>query len=466
MNNESSKTEHSLPQGLYAKHQKIYPRQVHGLFARLRTTGVLVLLGIYYGVPWLRWDDRQAVLFDLPARKFYIFGMTFWPQDFIYLVVLIIIAALSLFFFTALAGRLWCGYACPQTVWTEVFLWMERMIEGDRSKQMKLDKATWGRHKWLLKTAKQTLWILFSAFTGFVFVGYFTPVDVLWNGLLSLELGAWEWFWIVFYSLATYGNAGFLREQVCIYMCPYARFQGAMFDNNTLVISYDEARGEPKGSRKKDSDYKSKGLGDCINCTLCVQVCPTGIDIRDGLQYQCIGCAACIDVCDDVMEKMDYPKGLVRYTTENALHGSSTKIMRPRVIIYAVMLMSLLGGLIYAVANRTPLELDVIRDRNALYRETSEGLIENIYTLRIINMDNKPHTYRLSVAGIKGLNIIKTKATISLDASSVSNLPLRLRVDPVDIKQTSSPVHFTLEATDNPELKQTHTGRFIGPRLR
>jgi len=395
-----------IQQKLFEKRGKIYPRQVQGLFARLRTTGVLVLLGIYYLVPWFSWDSRQAVLFDLPARKFYIFGLTFWPQDFIYLAFLLIIAAMALFFFTTLAGRLWCGYACPQTVWTEVFLWMERLVEGDRSKQMKLDKSPLSVRKFYLKAIKHTIWILFSIFTGFIFVGYFTPVYELWDSALNWTLGPWEAFWIFFYGLATYGNAGWLREQVCIYMCPYARFQSVMFDQDTLVISYDEERGDPRGSRKRDIDPKQAGLGDCINCTLCVQVCPTGIDIRDGLQYQCIGCAACIDVCDDVMEKMNYEKGLIRYTTENAIHHEKTKIIRPRIIIYAAVMFSLIAGLVYAINNRVPLELDIIRDRNALYRETEEGLIENVYTLKLINMDEIKHEYNLSAIGIEGMVLI------------------------------------------------------------
>ena len=281
---------------------------MHGIFAFWRSTGVFVLLGLYYGLPWLRWDGRQAVLLDLPERKFHIFGLTFWPQDFFYLALILIVAALTLFFFTALAGRLWCGYACPQTVWTEVFLWIERMVEGDRPHQMKLDDAPWGPRKFLTKATKQTLWLAFAAYTGFTFIGYFTPILDVARGVLQFSLGPWETFWIVFYSFATWGNAGFLREQVCIYMCPYARFQSAMFDKNTLIISYDQARGEPRGSRRRGGDYHAEGLGDCIDCTLCVQVCPTGIDIRDGPQYQCTGCAACVDVCDEVMDRWATPR--------------------------------------------------------------------------------------------------------------------------------------------------------------
>jgi cytochrome c oxidase accessory protein FixG len=363
---------------IYAKREKIYPREVHGIFRSLRTLGVFVLLGLFYGLAWLRWDGHQAVLFDLPARKFYVFDLTFWPQDFFFFAWLLVIAALSLFFFTALAGRLWCGYACPQTVWTDMFLWIERKIEGSRNQQMKRDKAGMSWKKFRVKATKHFIWIAFSLFTGFTFVGYFTPIRELAVSMANLSLGPWETFWVLFYGLATYGNAGWMREQVCIYMCPYARFQSAMFDKDTLIISYDEARGEPRGSRKRGTDLKKAGLGDCIDCTLCVQVCPTGIDIRDGLQYQCIGCAACIDVCDQVMEKMDYPKGLIRYTTENAMQGRRTHVLRPRTIMYSLLLGLLTFGLIYAITQRMPLELDIIRDRQSLYRETSEGLVENV----------------------------------------------------------------------------------------
>jgi cytochrome c oxidase accessory protein FixG len=292
-----------VAQSLYAKAAKIYPREVHGLFARLRVLGVLGLLGIYYVTPWLRWDGQQALLLDLPARKFHIFFITLWPQDFIYLAALLIIAGLTLFFVTALAGRVWCGYACPQTVWTEAFLWIERKVEGDRMRQQKLDAQPMNARKFGIKAAKHLLWGAFSVWTGFTFVGYFTPIIDLGQRLLTFNLGSWETFWVIFYGFATYGNAGWMREQVCKYMCPYARFQSAMFDKDTLIVSYIETRGEPRGSRKRSADPKALGLGDCIDCTMCVQVCPTGIDIRNGLQYECIACSACIDACDDVMEK-------------------------------------------------------------------------------------------------------------------------------------------------------------------
>lgn len=458
-------TKASAEGALYAKHKKIYPRRTHGVFTRLRTLSVIVLLGIYYVMPWVPWGDRQAVLFDLPARKFYIFDWTFWPQDFFYMALLLIIAALSLFFFTALAGRLWCGYACPQTVWTEAYLWMERLVEGDRSERMKLDQGPWDAEKITKKTLKQTLWIAFSFLTGFTFVGYFTPVAELWNNIVTFSTGPWETFWVLFYGFATYGNAGYLREQVCTYMCPYARFQSAMFDKDTMIISYDEKRGEPRGSRKRSADPKALGLGECVDCTVCVQVCPVGIDIRDGLQYQCIGCAVCIDACNEIMDKMDYPRGLIRYTTENALQGKPAHVLRPRVVIYAGLMIVIVGALFYAIATRTPLDLDVIRDRNSLYRETNEGWVENVYTMKVINMDERPHIYRLSVTGLEGAVLSIRGDAIQVPAGEVLNLPVGVSVDPANLKSASTEVEFILEATDVPDLKVTETGRFVGPAL-
>ena len=453
----------SQDSSFYEKHAKVYPREVHGLFATLRVTGVLVLLGIYYFVPWFRWNDRQAVLFDLPERRFYIFDLTFWPQDFFYLAVILIIAGLSLFFFTALAGRLWCGYACPQTVWTEVFLWIERKIEGDRNKQIKLDKAPMSKAKFWRKSLKHCIWIIFSAWTGFTFVGYFTPITELGQSIMQLNLGPWEWFWTIFYSAATYGNEGWMREQVCIYMCPYARFQSAMFDRNTLIISYDQDRGEPRGSRNKSEDPKSRGLGDCIDCKLCVQVCPTGIDIREGLQYQCIGCAACVDVCNQVMDKMGYPSNLVSYTTQNAIDGLKTRVMRPRIIIYSLVLLGLTVALVYSMATRIPLELDIIRDRTALFRTTPTGYIENIYTLKIANKDTVTHDYNLVAQTTFDSRFQMRENTIRVEAGESGTFTATIQADPVQLKSMSEKVTFTLTSTDNPQLTVTETGVFIGP---
>ncbi|MEE9342745.1 MAG: cytochrome c oxidase accessory protein CcoG [Gammaproteobacteria bacterium] len=461
-----AKTESTVDSAFYARHKKVYPRQVSGLFANLRLLGVLSLLGLFYGVAWLNWDGHQAVLFDLPARKFYIFFLTFWPQDFFFFAWLLVIAALALFFFTALAGRLWCGYACPQTVWTEAFLWIERKIEGSRNQQIKRDGKAMSASKFRVKALKHFIWLALALFTGFTFVGYFTPIRELAVSMLNFTLGPWETFWIFFYGFATYGNAGWMREQVCIYMCPYARFQSAMFDKDTLVISYDEPRGEPRGSRKRGVNSAEKGLGDCVDCTLCVQVCPTGIDIRNGMQYECIGCAACIDVCDQVMGKMGYEKGLVRYTTENAMAGARSKTLRPRIVMYIILLMALTIGLVYAISQRVPLELDIIRDRNSLYRETNQGLVENVYSLRLINMDDEPHSYKLSISGIEGMQLVMQKADIKLDSGEILAVPVSIQIDPIVLTSASSDIYFHLVATDNPALSRVEVGRFVGPIVR
>jgi cytochrome c oxidase accessory protein FixG len=447
----------------YAARQKIYPRAVNGPYARVRVVTVLALLGLYYFLPWLTLDGRQAVLFDLPARKFHLFGLTLWPQDFFYLALLLMLAALALFFFTAIAGRLWCGYACPQTVWAQAFLWIEHGLEGDRARRMKLDSQPWNARKLAIKGAKHGAWLVLALWTGFTFVGYFTPIRELAHAAVTFSTGPWETFWILFYSFATWGNAGFLREQVCIYMCPYARFQSAMFDKDTLIISYDPDRGEPRGSRKKGADYRAQGLGECVDCGLCRQVCPMGIDIRDGLQYQCIGCTSCVDVCNNVMQKLGYAKGLIRYTTENALTGRAAHILRPRVLIYGSLLMVFLGGIVWGLANRVPLELDVMRDRRALYREAADGLIENVYTLKILNMDNRPHRYRLAVSGVESATL-DAPAEIAVVAGEVQELPVRVRVDPAWLHRSNSEIRFELSAIDSPDLVVREPARFLGPR--
>ncbi len=301
MNTDSSAAVQTV--SLYQAHNKIYPRAVTGRFVNWRWALVWLTQIAFYGLPWLNWNDRQAVLFDLASRRFYIFGLVLYPQDFIYLTAMLLLAAYSLFLFTAVSGRLWCGYACPQTVYSEIFMWVERRLEGDRAARMKLDAAPWSAAKLMRKSGKQAAWVAIGLWTGFSFVGYFTPIVTLAGEAMTLSLSGWESFWVLFYGFATYGNAGYMREQVCKYMCPYARFQSAMFDKDTLIITYDSARGEPRGSRSKKADAASLGLGACVDCNLCVQVCPTGIDIRKGLQYECIGCAACIDVCDGVMDQ-------------------------------------------------------------------------------------------------------------------------------------------------------------------
>ncbi len=457
-------TAEQVEQSLYEQREKIYPRQVTGVFARLRSSAATAMLGLYFVQPWIDLNGTQIVLFDLPARKFHVYGLTFWPQDFLFLAFILILSAFSLFFFTALAGRLWCGYACPQTVWTEVFLLIERKLEGTPNQQRRLDKAALSSRKIMLKASKHFLWLLVSLITAFTFVAYFAPAKQLGPDLLTFQLGGWEAFWIFFFTAATYINAGFMREQVCKYMCPYARFQSAMFDDETLIISYDEKRGEPRGSRRSDvhTDYKLEGLGDCINCTMCVQVCPTGIDIRDGLQYECIGCSACIDVCDSVMEKMSYPKGLIRYTTQNAMEGKKSRILRPRIIIYFCILAFFSSLFMYTMLTRSTIDLNIIRDRNQLYRET-QGFIENIYTLKLINMDNEPHEYSISVEGVKDIILLKDKEFISVDAGDVKELPVRVRAREENLDGTSTPIYFTLSTTDEEELSIKQPAKFLGP---
>ncbi len=451
---------------LYVSPDKIYPRQVNGLFARLRILTVILLLGCYYITPWLTWNGEQAVLFDLPARQFRYFGITFWPQDFIYLTLLLIIAAIGLFLFTTIAGRVWCGYACPQTVWTETFLWLEELVEGNRNKRMKLDKSPWNANKIIRKSLKHFLWISFSLFTGYTFVGYFSPIHELGMGLINFDLGPWEWFWVFLYSLATYGNAGWLREQVCLHMCPYARFQSSMFDKDTLIISYDKSRGEARGKRKKNSDYQSKGLGDCIDCNQCVQVCPTGIDIRDGLQYECIACAACIDVCDNVMDKMGYDKGLIKYTTEVEEESGGkekTHFLRPRTIYYISIFTLVVSAFIYLISNRIPLDINVIRDRNNLYTETFSGDIENTFTLKILNMSQQTQNYHLTVEGFKDI-LLEGKDYFTIESGEVLTLPVRLRIPAKELTKRSNDIRFVIQSTGAEHYRAHAKGKFLGPK--
>lgn len=502
------------PPSLYVSEKKVYPRAVSGRLDSLRTAAVVWLLGMFYLFPWLRWDGRQAVLFDLPARKFHVFGLTFWPQDFLFLALLLIIAALALFFFTALAGRLWCGYACPQTVWTEVFLWMEKWTEGDRGKRMKLDAGPWTREKILRKGAKHALWAVFALWTGFTFVGFFTPITDLGARLVPFGWGGWETFWVLFYALATWGNAGFLREQVCKYMCPYARFQSAMFDRNTLIIAYDPMRGEPRGPRKRGlasvlerarglldkvtaHDYVFRAaqhptaaaalagaqgtitfagagvvaeplpkfaaddLGDCIDCTICVQVCPTGIDIRNGLQYECIACGACIDACDDVMGKMGYPKGLIRYSTQNAIDGKPTRVLRPRILVYGSLLLGLCLAWAWGVTHRDPLIVEALRDRNALYRVVEDGA-ENSYTLKLVNKTDAPARYGVRIeSDTKGLALRGVQPVVELAPQQVLSLPATVHA-PASVKGRHE-MRFVVDSADG-SVRESVDSSFFGPQ--
>ena len=436
---------------LYEVQAQIYPRAVSGVYAWLRWAAVWATQLVYYGFPWLTWNDRQAVLFDIVHRKFYLFGLVFWPQDVVYLTALLILAALSLFLFTAVAGRVWCGYACPQTVYTEIFLWIERVIEGDRNARIRLD-ALPSSKKFPRKAAKHAAWILFAAWTGFTFVGYVTPIRELWSEMLELSTGPWETFWIAFYGFATYGNAGWMREQVCKYMCPYARFQSAMFDKDTLIITYDAKRGEPRG--------KGESKGDCIDCGICVQACPTGIDIRNGLQYECIGCAACIDGCNQVMDKVKRPRGLIRYSTTHALEGRKTELLRPRVLIYSGILLAIAAAMGVSLYLRVPLKLDVIRDRAAIAREVEGGLIENVYRLQVMNTAEQARALELSVSGLPGLQLWG-EPTVGVGAATTSTVLAKVRLPADTAKPGSYPIEFRLRSLGKEAIEVRERSVFV-----
>jgi cytochrome c oxidase accessory protein FixG len=416
---------------MYQKQATIYPRAVKGWFATWRWVFVWLTQLLFYGLPWLQWSGRQAVLFDLEAQRFYIFGLLLYPQDLIFLAALLVLSALALFFFTAVAGRLWCGYTCPQTVYTEIFMWAERKIEGDRIARMRLDQQPWGGTR--SAQGRQALGVAVDRlFTGFSFVGYFTPIRELAVAAGGLDMSAWNAFWVLFYGAATYGNAGFLREQMCKYMCPYARFQSALIDKDSLVIAYDAGRGDPRGSRSKKANAGRAGTGRLHRLHLCVQVCPTGIDIRNGLQNECIGCAACIDVCNDVMDKMGYAKGLIRYSTENGVVNGWTRLqmfkraLRPRVLIYGAVLSAASIAFAASVAMRSPFKFDVVKDRGALARVVEEGAVENVYRIQIMNRTEAPQTYRVAASGIDGLEVVATPASAGPAAVASMSVSLRL----------------------------------------
>lgn len=451
---------------LYAKREPIYVRSYQGLFKNIRLLGVGVLFILYFGTVWLKWEGRQAVLFDLPARQFHVFAATFQPQDFFLLSFLLIICAFGLFFITVFAGRIWCGYTCPQTVWTWIFMWAERVTEGERNKRMKLDKQPWSLQKAGRKSAKHAIWLTISLATAITFVGYFMPIRELVLQIGTFEVSGWALFWVFFFTAATYLNAGWMREQVCIYMCPYARFQSVMFDQDTLIVSYDAARGEPRGSRKRNSDPKAQGLGECIDCNLCVQVCPTGIDIRNGLQYECIGCAACVDACDSIMDKMEYPRGLIRYTTEHSLKGGETHFLRPRLLGYGAALAIMIGLFIVTLGNLAQVSLDVQRDRNVLYRETRSGLIENVYIIRVSNRSNTETSYALSVEGHPELRLELPDARLTIEPSSSLQVPVNVQLDPAFMQGSNMPISFHVEAQGDDSISATIESRFMGPTLR
>ncbi len=451
-------TSSEAPLSFYQSEEKIYARSVDGRYARLRVLAALVLLGCYYLLPWLSWHGQALVLFDLPARRFHIFGLTLIPQDLFLLTGLLLIAALTLFLFTTLAGRLWCGYACPQTVWTEVFMWIESWIEGDRFARQKLDRMPWRWTKFRRKALKHAVWLVLAAWTGLTFVGYFVPIRQLVGDMLHFQVAGWSLFWVLFYGFATWGNAGFMREQVCRYMCPYARFQSVMFDQDSLVIAYDQDRGEPRKSLAR----RTLGpAGDCVDCTLCVQVCPTGIDIRDGLQYECIACAACVDACNSVMDKVGKPRGLVRYTSQRRDNGGGFHILRPRMLGYAAVWFAALLGFGLVLLNRAPLELDVLRDRHTMARTLADGSIENIYTLKITNKTEREREFEIRAMTAAG-QVLQVSSVYARVASG-ETLPLVVSVrlpQRLDDAPTMG-IEFQIQTLNPPLLEHREDARFV-----
>ena len=439
----------------------IHTRSFSGLFRTLRLSGAGFLFLLFFGTLWLNWGDRQAVLWDLSESKFHIFGATYWPQDFILLSALLIICAFGLFTITVFAGRVWCGYTCPQSTWTWLFMWCEKLTEGERNQRIKLDAAPWGLSKLLRRSAKHTLWLLISLLTGLTFVGYFTPVRPLAHELLTWQTGGVSLFWVLFFTGATYLNAGWLREAVCMHMCPYARFQSVMFDKDTLAVSYDSTRGEQRGPRKREAKPADLGLGDCIDCHLCVQVCPTGIDIRDGLQMECIGCAACIDACDSIMDKMSYARGLIRYASERELEGGKTHLLRPRLLGYASVLLLMIGALGLALHERPMVSLDVNKDRG-LFRENTLGQIENIYTLKVINKTQEAQHYRLTL--VDGDDYaLHGNTELTLAAGEISDFPVSVALLAERPQSSSQSIAFRLIDLDQPAIQSVVTTRFVAP---
>lgn len=439
----------------------IHTRSFTGRFRNLRLLGAGLLFLLFFGTAWIDSNGRQAVLWDLENRQFNIFGATFWPQDFILLSAILIIAAFGLFFITVLAGRVWCGYACPQSVWTWVFMRVEQITEGDRGQRIKLDAAPWTLQKLARRSAKHGLWLAVSLLTALAFVGYFTPVRQLTIDLATFEVGATTAFWVLFFTAATYINAGWLREKVCRDMCPYSRFQSVMFDSDTLVISYDTARGETRGPRRKDADYKAEGLGDCIDCTMCVQVCPTGIDIRDGLQLECIGCGACIDACDSIMDKLGYARGLVRYSSENELAGGKTHWWRPRLIGYAAALTMMIGAFAWALAERPLISLDVTRDRG-LFRENALGQIENIYSLKIINKTQQQRSYAIALVEPDDFEL-HGPSTLNLAPGEIRDLPVSVARTTDHNGSSPQTLRFKVSDLADPQSHVSTSSTFLAP---
>ncbi len=437
---------------------RIYVRESKGTFQKLRRYGGWFLLVLFALIPWIPYGERQAVLLDIGNQQFNFFGTTLYPQDLTLLALLFMIAAFGLFFITTFLGRVWCGYLCPQTVWTFMYIWFEEKLEGSANKRRKQDSGKITGNLALRKGVKHLAWWAIALATGFTFTGYFVPIKELVVGFFTLDAEFWPVFWVLFFAICTYANAGWMRSIVCIHMCPYARFQSAMFDKDTFIVGYDTKRGEARGPRSRKADPKALGLGDCIDCDLCVQVCPTGIDIRDGLQYECINCGACIDACNQTMSRMGYEKNLISYTTEHRLSGKHTKVARPKLLGYGAVLLVMIGLFFVQIASVDPAGLSVLRDRNQLFRVNGLGEIENTYTLKIINKTQQEQEYKLTVEGLSDASWYG-KQTIQVEPGEVLSLPMSLGVNPDKLSSPVSTIQFIL--SDSEDFTIEVESRFI-----
>jgi cytochrome c oxidase accessory protein FixG len=447
INIKELKTTHKDSADRFNPSKRIYVRAAYGLFQKLRRYTGAILILLFVSLPLIRWHGKQAVLFDVAKQQFHLFNMTLFPQDLTLLAWIFIIAAFALFFVTTYLGRIWCGYTCPQTVWTFIFIWFEERFEGSANKRKRLDQMPWNFNKIWRKTAKHTGWLLVSLLTALVFCSYFVPVEQLYSDFFTLNSSPFILLCIFIFTFSTYANAGWMRSIFCIHMCPYSRFQSAMFDKHTYSVAYDAKRGEQRGPRSRKVDPKKIALGDCVDCDLCVQVCPTGIDIRDGLQYECINCGACVDACDQTMDKMGYSRGLISYTSEQKLAGKETNLLRPKIIGYGLVLLIMMTIFVVNIVNLSTAEMEIVRDRTALYRENSEGLIENTYTLKILNKTIETQTYQLSIMGLQDALLIGPEQIV-VKSGEVLTQPIAIAVDPYNIKEKKRMITIILTKKD------------------
>jgi cytochrome c oxidase accessory protein FixG len=435
----------------YKSQTSVYVREQKGFYQKIRRHLNWLLMFIFIAMPFVQFNDQQAILLDVVKQEFRIFNLTFWPQDFILLAGIFMVAAFALFFITTWLGRVWCGYVCPQTVWTLAYVWVEHRIEGTRNKRMALDKAPWTLNKAYKKVLKHIIWQLMSLFTATTFISYFIPVSELYSTMLTFDWSGAVTFWVLFFAAATYANAGWMREHVCIHLCPYSRFQSAMFDKNTLLVAYDAERGENRAPRKRKDDPKALGLGDCVDCNLCVDVCPAGIDIRNGIQYECINCGLCIDACDQTMEKFNYAKGLISYTSEQKLAGKETNRFNLKLVSYGVLCVLFVVLLGIWMNNRVPLEANIIRDRTELYRVNFEGVVENTYTLKILNKTQSPLHFDIKIDGLTDTTLPLPK-NVLIQAGIMQEIPITLAIDGYELEKKITQFNFIIQSVEQPDI--------------